>query len=106
MRSVDRLEPRLRRHIQTTCEAFYHSRKDSRQMSIPRSNSKASTFRSDTGNYKYIITTRRFTYNQELRHRNRFADLQGLGIVAVLRREMKPVHQGPLALAEAIGRLT
>ena len=38
---------------------FHHSRTVSWLMSIPRSNSRSSTLRSDNGNRTYIITTRR-----------------------------------------------
>ena len=36
---------------------FHHNRTVSWQMSIPRSNSRSSTFRSDSGKRTYIITT-------------------------------------------------
>src|SRR3546814_3637124 len=45
--------------------AGHHSRTVSWQMSIPRSNSRSSTFRSDSGYFTYIITTRRITSRSE-----------------------------------------
>jgi hypothetical protein len=46
---------------------FHHIRTVSWQMSIPRSNSRSSTFRSYSGNRTYIITTRRITSGDELK---------------------------------------
>ena len=37
---------------------------------MPLSNSRSSTFRNDSGNLIYIITTRRITSGDELKHRN------------------------------------
>jgi hypothetical protein len=49
---------------------FHQRRTVSWQMSIPRSNSRSSTFRSDSGKRTYIITTRRITSGDELKRRN------------------------------------
>jgi hypothetical protein len=49
-------------------------------MSIPRSNSRSSTFLNDSGYRTYIITTRRITSGDELKQRNGLAGLQGLGM--------------------------
>jgi hypothetical protein len=38
-------------------------------MSMPRSNSKYSTFRSDSGNRTYIIATRRMISGEELKRK-------------------------------------
>ena len=42
---------------------------------MPRSNSRSSTLRSDSGNRTYIITIRRITSGDELKQRNGFAGL-------------------------------
>jgi hypothetical protein len=39
-------------------------------MSMPRSASRSSTFRSDSGYFTYIITTRRITSGELLKQRN------------------------------------
>jgi hypothetical protein len=39
-------------------------------MSMPRSNSRSSTFRSESGKRTYIMTTSRITSGGELKHRN------------------------------------
>ena len=49
---------------------FHHIRAVSWQMSMPRSNSRSSTFRNDSGNRTYIITTKRITSGDELNRRN------------------------------------
>ena len=49
---------------------FHQKRTVSWQRSIPRSASRSSTFRSDSGYLTYIITTRRITSGDELKHRN------------------------------------
>ncbi|EHJ59515.1 hypothetical protein NSU_3543 [Novosphingobium pentaromativorans US6-1] len=46
-------------------------------MSIPRSNKRSSTFRSDSGKRTYINTTSRITSGEELKHR------KGLGGLAL-----------------------
>ena len=46
---------------------FHQSRTVSWQMSMPRSNSRSSTFRRHSGNRTYIITTRRITSGEELK---------------------------------------
>jgi hypothetical protein len=43
------------------------------QMSIPRSKSSASTFRSDSGNRMYIMTTSRIISGEEWKYRNGFS---------------------------------
>ena len=43
-------------------------------MSIPRSKSRSSTFRSDSGNRTYIITTSRITSGDEWKYRNGLSD--------------------------------
>jgi len=57
----------------------HHSRTVSWQMSIPRSNSRSSTLRSDSGYLMYIMTTSRITSGDESNQRN------GLGAL-VMRR--------------------
>ena len=59
---------------------FHQKRTVSWLMSIPRSNSRASTFRSDSGNRTYIMTTRRMISGEELKQRNGLAGWRGLGI--------------------------
>jgi hypothetical protein len=49
---------------------FHQSLTVSWQMSIPRSNSRPSTFRRDSGYFTYIITTRRITSGDESNQRN------------------------------------
>jgi hypothetical protein len=44
---------------------FHHSRTVSWHRSMPRSNSKSSTFRRLSGNRTYIITTSRITSGEE-----------------------------------------
>jgi hypothetical protein len=46
---------------------FHHMRTVSWQISMPRSNSRSSTFRSDSGKRTYITTTRRITSGDELK---------------------------------------
>ncbi len=46
---------------------FDHMRTVSWLMSIPRSNSRSSTFRNDSGNRTYISTTSRITSGDELK---------------------------------------
>ena len=46
---------------------FHQNRTVSWQMSMPRSNSKSSTFLSDSGNRTYIMTTSRITSGEELK---------------------------------------
>ena len=45
------------------------------QMSMPRSCSRSSAFRSDSGNFTYIITTSRITSGDESNQRNGLSDL-------------------------------
>ena len=54
---------------------FHQSRTVSWQMSMPRSNSRSSTFRSDSGYRTYIITTSRITSGEESNQRNGLSDL-------------------------------
>lgn len=68
---------------------FHHWRTVSWLMSIPRSNSRSSTFRSDSGNRTYIITTSRITSGDELYRRN------GDGGLARERRGMHVRYQPP-----------
>ena len=49
---------------------FHQNRTVSWLMSIPRSASKSSTLRSDSGYLTYIITTRRMTSGELLKYRN------------------------------------
>jgi hypothetical protein len=49
---------------------FHHIRTVSWQRSMPRSNSRSSTFRSESGNRTYIMTTSRITSGDELKRRN------------------------------------
>jgi hypothetical protein len=49
---------------------FHQKRTVSWQRSIPRSGSRSSTFRSDSGYFTYIITTRRITSGELLKQRN------------------------------------
>jgi len=44
---------------------FHHSLTVSWQMSMPRSNIRSSTLRSDKGNLTYMSTTRRITSGEE-----------------------------------------
>jgi len=46
---------------------LHHSLTVSWQMSIPRSNSRSSTFRNESGNRTYISTTNRITSGDELK---------------------------------------
>src|SRR3546814_2239374 len=46
---------------------FHQNRTVSWQMSMPRSNSRSSTWRSDSGNRAYIITVRRITSGELLK---------------------------------------
>jgi hypothetical protein len=48
----------------------HHSRTVSWQMSMPRSNSRSSTLRSDSGYRTYIMTTSRITSGEESNQRN------------------------------------
>ena len=56
---------------------FHYSPTVSWQMSMPRSNSKSSTFRRLSGKRTYIMTTRRITSGEEWKYRNGFAGLRG-----------------------------
>jgi hypothetical protein len=49
-------------------------------MSIPRSNGRPSTLRSDRAQRTYIITTSRITSGEEFKHRNGMAGLRGRAI--------------------------
>jgi hypothetical protein len=49
---------------------FHHIRTVSWQMSMPRSNSRSSTFRNDNGKRTFIITTSLITSGEELKRRN------------------------------------
>src|ERR1700761_1303962 len=51
---------------------FHQNRTVSWLMSIPRSASRSSTFRSESGYLTYIITTRRMTSGELLKYRNGF----------------------------------
>jgi hypothetical protein len=46
---------------------FHHSLTVSCEMSMPRSNSRSSTFRKESGKRTYIITTSRITSGDELK---------------------------------------
>jgi len=59
---------------------FHQNLTVSWQMSIPRSNSRSSTFRRLSGNRTYIITTRRITSGEELKKRNRLTGFLGRDI--------------------------
>ncbi len=54
---------------------FHQSLTVSWQMSIPRSCKRFSTFRSESGNFTYIITTKRITSGDESNQRNGLAAL-------------------------------
>src|ERR1019366_2718378 len=54
---------------------FHQSLTVSWQMSIPRSNSRSSTLRSDSGYFTYIITTRRITSGELSKYRNGFLSI-------------------------------
>ena len=54
---------------------FHHSRTVSWQMSMSRSASRSSTFRSDSGYFTYISTTRRITSGELSNQRNGLVDL-------------------------------
>ena len=56
---------------------FHQKRIVSWQTSMPRSNSRSSTFRRESGNRTYIMTTSRMTSGDELNRRN------GLGGLAL-----------------------
>jgi hypothetical protein len=56
---------------------FHQSRTVSWQMSMPRSNSRSSTFLSDSGYRTYIITTSLITSGEESNQRN------GLGALVI-----------------------
>jgi len=56
---------------------FHHLRTVSWQMSIPRSNNRSSTLRSDSGYRTYIITTSLITSGEESNQRN------GLGALVI-----------------------
>lgn len=60
-----RLSPNSR-----ACSLIFHIASMANMSSIPRSNSRSSTFRKDSGNRTYIITTRRITSGDELKYRN------------------------------------
>ena len=55
------------RYVRIGPNLFHHSLTVSWQMSIPRSNSRSSTFRSDSGKRTYISTTSRITSGDELK---------------------------------------
>ena len=61
-------------------------------MSIPRSNSRSSTLRKLSGNRTYIMTTKRITSGDELKHRN------GLSGFALDLRFVPARYQHPWAL--------
>ena len=63
---------------------FHRSRTVSWQMSMPRSNSRSSTLRSDSGCRTYISTTSRITSGEESNQRN---GLSGLAMAVGYRRE-------------------
>lgn len=54
---------------------FHQSRSVSWQMSMARSASRSSTFRSDSGYFTYVITTTRMTSGELSKYRNGFVDL-------------------------------
>lgn len=54
---------------------FHQSRTVSWQMSMPRSASRSSTFRSDSGYRTYIMTTSRMTSGELSNQRNGLVDL-------------------------------
>ena len=49
---------------------FHYIRTVSSQMSMPRSNSRSSTLRNESGKRTYIMNTRRITSGEELKQRN------------------------------------
>ena len=59
---------------------FHQNLTVSWQMSMPRSQSKSSTFRRDKGKRTYIITTSRMTSGDELKRLNGLAGFRRLGI--------------------------
>ncbi len=59
---------------------FHHSRTVSGQISILRSASRSFTFRSESGDRTYIITTKRMISGDELKYRNGLSGLRGLGM--------------------------
>jgi len=59
---------------------------------MPRSNSKSSTFRSDSGNRTYIITTRRITSGDEWKYRNGLGGF-ALDLRAIGRRYQPPARR-------------
>jgi hypothetical protein len=85
-KKIIQLPPQMRLQ---TWRAFHHIRTVSWQMSMPRSNSKSSTFRSDSGKRTYIMTTSRITSGEELKHRN------GEGGLALDLRGMANRYQLP-----------
>ena len=54
---------------------FHQNRTVPWLMSMPRSNTRSSTLRNDSGNRTYIITARRMISGEELKYRNGFTDL-------------------------------
>jgi hypothetical protein len=74
---------------------FHHSRTVSWQMSIPRLNSRSSTFLRLSGKRTYISTTSRITSGEELKYRNGLAGLRGRG--------MHPPYPAPSLPAGALG---
>ena len=70
---------------------FHHSRTVSLQMSIPRSWSRSSTLRSESGYRTYIMTTRRMTSGDELKCRN---GLRGFArdLQLMPARNQQPAH--------------
>lgn len=59
-------------------------------MSTPRSNSKPSTLRNDSGKRTYIITTNRIISGDELKQRRRFGYRR---LAILLRREGKGMNR-------------
>lgn len=59
---------------------FHYSPTVSWQTSIPRSKSRSSTFRNDSGKWTYYMTASRMISGDKLKLRSKFAGLRGLGI--------------------------
>ena len=75
---------------------FHQNRTVSWQRSMPRSNSRSSTFRKLSGKRTYIITTRRITSGDELKRRN------GLGALALDLRIIGVSYQRPRPAATLV----
>src|ERR1019366_6416635 len=90
---------------------FHQNRTVSWLMSIPRSDSRSSTLRSDSGYFTYIITARRIISGELLKYRkgflmtgtypkpevapNDWSDNAVTGVRAILRPPMSPIFVMP-----------